>query len=320
MATPRILITRALPQQVVDAVAAFAEVSVNRDMSAYRSDDAAMAMISYDGIMPTLGDNFGPTAFRSALDIRCKIIANVGVGYNHIDVAAAHRRGVVVTNTPGAVTDATADVAMMLLLSVARRGAEGDRLIRAGNWNEWHPMFMLGTHVTGKRLGIIGMGGIGRALAKRAHFGFDMEILYYNRSTVDCGIPGARQVATLEEVMAGSDFVSVHLPGGDATRHIMNAEILSHARRGAILINTARGDVVDEAALIAALKSGQLAGAGLDVFESEPHVPEALRAMENVVLTPHTGTSSLEVRLAMMMMAVENLRAFFAGEPVPNPV
>ncbi|MCB1366684.1 MAG: D-glycerate dehydrogenase, partial [Rhodobacteraceae bacterium] len=218
-------------------------------------------------------------------------------------------------------TDATADIAVMLMLMTARRAGEGERMVRAGQWAGWNPTQLLATHVTGKRLRSIGMGRIGRAVAHRAHFGFGMDVVFYNRSPVaDCGIPGARQLPSLEAVMQAADFVSINVPGGPDNRHMISASVLAAARPGLILINTARGEVIDEAALINTLETGVLAGAGLDVFEAEPYVPGALRAMENVTLLPHIGTSSLEVRTAMGMVAVDNIRAFFAGNTPPNAV
>jgi lactate dehydrogenase-like 2-hydroxyacid dehydrogenase len=240
------------------------------------------------------------------------------VGYNHIDVAAAKAAGVVVTNTPGAVTDATADIALTLMLMTARRAGEGERMLRAGNWQGWHPTQMLGAHMSGKSLGIIGMGRIGKAIAKRAHYGFGMPVRFFNRSPVAApGLP-AEQV-DMEEALA-ADFVVIAVPGGPATRHLIDAEALAQMKPHAFLINIARGDIVDEAALIAALQDQSIAGAGLDVYEHEPKVAPEMMAMENVTLLPHLGTAALEVREAMGLMAVENLHAFFEGKPLPNLV
>ncbi|MBZ0130490.1 MAG: D-glycerate dehydrogenase [Rhodobacteraceae bacterium] len=321
MTRPRLLITRPLPEPVIEAARAICDVVVSPDNEGLDLDDSGLALLAYDAILATLGDTFTAAAFASVPEPRCKLLANFGVGYNHIDVDAARRKGIIVTNTPGAVTDATADIAVMLMLMTARRAGEGERMVRAEQWTGWNPTQLLGTHVTGKRLGIIGMGRIGRAVAHRAHFGFGMDVVFYNRSPVaDCGIPGARQLPSLEAVMQAADFVSINVPGGPDNRHMISASVLAAAKPGLILINTARGEVIDEAALIAALETGKLAGAGLDVFEAEPYVPGALRAMENVTLLPHIGTSSLEVRTAMGMVAVDNIRAFFAGNTPPNAV
>ncbi len=271
-------------------------------------------------MLPTLGDAFGTSAFDAVDAPRCRLLANFGVGYNHIDAAAAKAKGIAVTNTPGAVTDATADIAMMLILMSARRASEGERLVRAGQWTGWHPVQMLGQHVTGKTLAIIGMGRIGKAIARRAHFGFGMRIVFFNRSPVaDAGMP-AVQAATVAEAMAAGDFVVTAVPGGPATRHIIGADALAAMQPHAHLVNIARGDVVDEAALIAALTERRIAGAGLDVYEREPVVPEALKALNNVTLLPHLGTATSEVRTAMGMMAVENLLAFAEGRALINPV
>jgi gluconate 2-dehydrogenase len=222
-----------------------------------------------------------------------------------------------VSNTPGAVTDATADIALTLILMTARRAGEGERLVRSGGWEGWHPTQMLGMHVTGRRVGIIGMGRIGKAIARRCHFGFGMEVVYFNRSAAEPGL--AARAVPLSEALA-ADIVVVALPGGPATRHTINAERLAQMRPEAIFINISRGDVVDESALVAALAQGHIAGAGLDVYEHEPTIHPGLLALENVTLLPHLGTAALEVRQAMGLMAVDNLLAFAAGTPLPNPV
>ena len=250
---------------------------------------------------------------------RARILANFGVGYNHIDVEVAKRAGLTVTNTPGAVTDATSDIAMTLMLMSCRRAAEGERLVRSGKWEGWHPVQMLGTHMTGKRVGILGMGRIGQAIARRCHFGFEMEVSYVSRSEKSLDFPATR-CETPEALAAEVDILVVSVPASPATHHMVNADVLAEMKPTAHLVNIARGDIVDEAALIAALEEGRIAGAGLDVYEHEPDVPEALRALDSVVLLPHLGTATLEVREDMGRMAVENLRAFFAGEDVPNPV
>jgi hydroxypyruvate reductase len=277
------------------------------------------ALALYDGIVPTLGDLFSADVLAEAKGSRCRILANFGVGYNHIDVAAARAVGITVTNTPGAVTDATADIALLLMLMSARRAGEGERMVRAGRWTGWHPTQMLGLHMTGKRVGIVGMGRIGQAIARRCHFGFGMEVLFHNRSAKALDFP-ARQVGSLAALAEAVDFLVLAVPGGAETRHLVGAKVLAAMRPGAHLVNIARGDVVEEAALIEALRAGRIAGAGLDVYENEPEVPEILRKMENVTLLPHLGTAAQEVREAMGLMAVENLRAFFAGEAPPNPV
>lgn len=315
----KLLITRRLPPAVEAEAAARFEVTFRDGGEPLSPEEVRGALRDYDLVLPTLGDRFDAAAFAAEPSPRCKVLANFGVGYNHIDVAAAHASGVQVSNTPGVLTDATADLAMTLLLMVARRAGEGERLVRSGQWAGWLPLQMLGTQVTGKRLGVVGLGRIGKAIAKRAQAGFGMEVVFYNRSKVaDPGVP-ARQVATLAEAMA-ADFVVVAVPGGAATHHLVGAEALAAMKPTGFLINIARGDVVDEAALIAALEGGRIAGAGLDVYEFEPKVPEALRAMENVVLLPHLGSAALEVREAMGRLALANLVAFAEGRALPNAV
>ncbi|WP_294612299.1 2-hydroxyacid dehydrogenase [uncultured Roseovarius sp.] len=315
----RVLLTRPLPDRVVEAARTHFEVELRDDPAPLKLGQMRGALALYDGVLPTLGDMFSAEVFADANNPRCKILANFGVGYNHIDAAAARAAGISVTNTPGAVTDATADIAMTLILMSARRAGEGERMVRAGKWPGWNPTQMLGLHVSGKTVGIIGMGRIGQAIAQRCHFGFGMDVIYYNRSPKAMEFP-ARQVESLEALAAEADIVVVAVPGGAETHHIVGAPVFEAMKPSGHFINIARGDVVDEAALIAALQAGAFAGAGLDVYEKEPVVPEALKAMENVTLLPHLGTAALEVREAMGLMAVENLRAFFAGETPPNLV
>ncbi|MGY6409749.1 MAG: 2-hydroxyacid dehydrogenase [Alkalilacustris sp.] len=319
--TPRVLITRPLPERVVAAArAAGFDLEVRAETTPLTRAELATSLRAFDAVLPTLGDVYDAALFAEVPAPRARMLANFGVGYNHIDVAAARAAGLVVTNTPGAVTDATADIALTLMLMSARRAAEGERLVRAGRWEGWHPTQMLGMHLSGKTLGIVGMGRIGRAIARRAQAGFGMRVLYLNRSAVpDTGVP-AERVAELPALMAASDVVVVAVPGGPATRHLINAAALGAMQPHAHLVNISRGDVIDEAALIDALGAGRIGGAGLDVYEHEPHVPDRLRALDNVVLLPHLGTAALEVREAMGLMAVENLRAFLAGEAPPNAV
>lgn len=223
------------------------------------------------------------------------------------------------TNTPGAVTDATADVAMTLMLMSVRRAAEGERLVRSGAWAGWHPTQMLGLHLTGKRVGIVGMGRIGQAIARRCHYGFEMQVSYFNRSEKDLDFPATR-VESLTVLAEAVDVLVIAVPGGGETRHLIDEAVLGAMQPHAHLINIARGDVVQEAALIEALQAGRIGGAGLDVYEFEPKVPQALRDLDNVVLLPHLGTAAHEVRVDMGLMAVANLQAFIDGEAPPNRV
>lgn len=316
----KVLITRKLPDAVLVAAQSRFDVTVRDDTSPMRPDEITASLRDYDAVLPTLGDLYRADVFAGVLRPRCRLLANFGVGYNHIDAPAARAAGIAVTNTPGAVTDATADIALMLILMSARRASEGERLVRAGKWEGWHPTQFLGLHVSGKTLGIIGMGRIGKAVARRAHLGFAMQIVFFNRSTVaDAGVP-ARQLATLHDVMRSADFVVVAVPGGAETRHIVDAAALGRMQPHAHLVNISRGDTVDEAALIEALEARRIGGAGLDVYEREPLVPRRLVALENVTLLPHLGTAALEVRTAMGLMAVDNLIAFAEGRPLPNAV
>jgi lactate dehydrogenase-like 2-hydroxyacid dehydrogenase len=251
------------------------------------------------------------------------MLANFGVGFNHIDTAAAKQAGLAVSNTPDVLTEATADIAMTLVLMVSRRTGEGERHVRSGAWTGWRPTHMLGSQVSGKVLGLVGMGRIARAVARRAHHGFGMRVIFhdpYPPSPTEAAALGAEPRNRLDDVLAESDFVSLHCPATPETRHLMNRERLGRMRRSAFLINTARGDVVDEAALVEALSKGTIAGAGLDVFEKEPQVSAPLISMENVVLLPHLGSATRETRVAMGMRALENLRLFFSGAPLRDRV
>lgn len=318
MSKPNVYISRPLPKRVLEEAEKHFNTDVRQETLPMSPEDVRNVLARFDGFLPTLGDPLDAAAFTG--DVRSKIIANFGVGYNHIDVAEARARGAVVTNTPGAVTEATADIALTLMLMTARRVGEGERLLRDGQWTGWHPTQLLGMHLGGKTVGIVGMGRIGKALARRAHLGLGMDVVFYNRSPVaDAGVP-AKQLDSIRDVMAQSDIVSIHIPGGGINRHAIGPDELAAMKPSAFIVNTARGDVINEAALVAALQAGKIAGAGLDVFEREPEVPQALTQMENVTLLPHLGTASLEVRENMGMMAVENLRAFFAGETPPNTV
>jgi glyoxylate reductase len=250
-----------------------------------------------------------------------KVVANVAVGYDNIDVRAATQRGIVVTNTPGAVTEATADLTWGLLLSIARRIPEGDRYIRAGHWHEWKLMFMLGHDVYGQTLGVVGMGRIGQAVARRAQ-GFGMRVLYHNRHCLDTALENALGATRVElsTLLQQADFVSVHVPLTAETFHLINEAALRLMRPTAYLINTARGAVVDEQGLVRALTEGWIAGAALDVFEREPELSQALLELENVVLVPHIGSASVATRTKMAVMAAENLLAAMRGDRPPNVV
>jgi lactate dehydrogenase-like 2-hydroxyacid dehydrogenase len=316
----RILVTREWPAAVEQALRSRFDVTLQRaplDLQQWRK-----ALQEYDAICPCVADRVSADIFTGEKP-RTRLLANYGVGYNHIDLAAAKAHGIAVSNTPDVLTDATADLAMTLLLMLARRAGEGERQLRRGEWQGWYPTHMMGAMVTGATLGIIGMGRIGVAMAAKAHYGFGMKILYHNRKPLnDLAISAmkAEYCGDINDLLRRVDFVALHCRGGPDTRHLLNAERIALMQKHAFLINTSRGDVVDETALIAALKEGRIAGAGLDVYEKEPAVPAELKAMENVVLLPHLGSATLETRTSMGMRVLSNLDAFFGGREVPDRV
>jgi glyoxylate reductase len=267
-------------------------------------------------LVPTVTDRIGASLIR-ALPPSVKLIANFGVGVDHIDLAAAKARGVPVTNTPDVLTDDTADIAMALILAAARRMGEGERLLRAGAWTGWTPTFLVGTRVTGKRLGILGMGRIGAAVARRAQ-GFGMELHYHNRRPV----PGAaaRHWPDLDAMLRAIDILSIHCPRTAETVGLISAARLALLPKHAVVVNTARGGIVDEVALAAALADGRIAAAGLDVYDGEPKVNPALLKLENVVLAPHLGSATDLGRIAMGERVMANIEAFAAGKPLPDLV
>ncbi|WP_138467935.1 D-glycerate dehydrogenase [Poseidonocella sp. HB161398] len=316
----KIYVTRPLPEAVEARLKGLGDCTFRPSTAPLDGDELRMSLRDFDLVLPTLRDMYSAGVFADVAAPRAKLLANFGMGFNHIDVAAAAAAGIMVTNTPGAVTDATADIGLMLMLMSCRRAAEGERLVRAGGWEGWHPVQMLGLHMTGKTLGVIGMGRIGKAVARRAALGFGMKVVFFNRSPVaDPGVE-ATQLGSLAEVMAACDVAIVCVPGGPATRHLIDAAALGAMQPHAHLVNIARGDIVDEAALVAALEAGTIGGAGLDVYENEPEVPEALRRLPNVTLLPHLGTATLEVREDMGHMAVDNLEAVLKGGTPPNLV
>jgi lactate dehydrogenase-like 2-hydroxyacid dehydrogenase len=322
MMKPKIFMTRRWPESVEKELLGRYNVTLNTEDRPLSAEAFKFALQNYDAVCPAVCDSF-PAEVLKVTHKRCKILANFGVGYNHIDISAAKAENLMVTNTPGVLTHSTADIAMTLLLMSARRGAEGDRLVRAKQWEGWSPTHMLSSNVTGATLGLIGFGRIAQAMARKAHHGFDMPILYYNPSDADKDVVDdlhATRCDSIEELMEKSDFVSLHCPGNATTHHLINAERLKSMKTSAHLINTARGDVLDTQALITALKNKQLAGAGLDVYEGEPNLPNQLLTLNNVSLLPHLGSATLATRIAMGEKALLNLAAFFSGNPVPNPV
>jgi lactate dehydrogenase-like 2-hydroxyacid dehydrogenase len=315
MAKPIVVLTRRWPEAAERRLGELFDVRCNERDEPMGAEELREALQRADAVCPTISDAL-PAEVLDVPGRRARILANFGVGFNHIDIEAARRIGLVVTNTPDVLTDCTADVAMMLVLMVARRAGEGERQLRRGEWCGWAPTSLLGRKVSGKTLGLVGFGRIGRAVARRARLGFGMQVLFFDPSPAPEEVVqelGARRCATLEELLAAADFVSLHCPGGAANRHLIDARRLDLLRPDAYLINTARGDVVDQQALYHALVSGRLAGAGFDVYEDEPRVPEALCALENVVLLPHLGSATVETRTAMGFQVAENLEAFFSG-------
>ncbi|MCH2077500.1 MAG: D-glycerate dehydrogenase [Rhodobacteraceae bacterium] len=316
MTRPSLLVTRRLPQVVEAQLAASYDVALNRSDTPLTPAEFREAIQRFDAVLPTVTDKIGP----EVLDVpkaQTKILANYGVGYSHIDIEQAKTHGIAITNTPDVLSECTADLALTLMLMVARRAGEGEREIRSGVWDGWRPTHLMGTKVTGKTLGLVGFGRIGQEVAKRAHFGFDMEIVVYNRSPVAPEILArfnARQVRTIEELLPLSDFVSLHCPGGAGTTALIDGPRLDLMKEDAFLINTARGEVIDEAALAQALMFDTIAGAGLDVFEREPRVNPLLAQCDNLVMLPHLGSATQEARRAMGLRVLANLNDFFEGK------
>jgi lactate dehydrogenase-like 2-hydroxyacid dehydrogenase len=312
---PRVVVTRQLPAAVEEQLEREFDAQLNRDDHPFSAAELQNALRTADALLPTVTDKITGEVL-SAEPLRARILANFGVGFNHIDIGAAKARQVVVTNTPDVLTDDTADDAIMLMLMVARRAGEGERHVRSRAWTGWRPTHMVGTKVSGKTLGLVGMGRIARAAARRARLGFGMRVLFHDPfppSPDFLAELGVEPRASVDDVVREADFVSLHCPATPETRHLMDARRLALMKPTAFLINTARGDVVDEAALIAALAAGTIAGAALDVYEREPVVSPELLTMENVVLLPHLGSATRETRVAMGVRALDNLRAFFSG-------
>lgn len=321
MSRKRVLVTRRLPAAVESHLARRYDVRLNEADVPLERAELAAAMREYDAIVPTITDRFDAELLETP-GARVKILANFGAGFEHVDLAAAGRAGIRVTNTPDALTEATADIAMLLMLMAARRAGEGERELRAGGWTGWRPTHMLGQTLTGKTAGLVGFGRIAQATAARAA-AFGMNILYHSRRPAAPEVEarlGARRADSLEALAAEADIVSLHVPGGKETHHLIDAALLARMKPTAIVVNTARGPVIDEEALAAALVSGQIAAAGLDVYEREPKVHPRLLTLDNAVLLPHLGSATIETRTAMGMQAAANLEAFFAGREPPNRV
>lgn len=309
---PKILISRRWPQAVEARLSARYDVTLNEGDTPLTLDQLRAAMRNYDALCPTVSDKV-PAEVLSAPGARVRIVANYGAGYEHIDLDAAKAAGIAVTNTPDVLTDATAELALLLMLMASRRAGEGERELRAGEWTGWRPTHLLGQSLAGKTLGLVGYGRIARATAERAKAALGMKIAYHSRRRVE-DEDGAVYFGTLEALAEASDVLSLHTPGGPQTHHMIDAALLRRMKPTALLINTARGSVVNEDDLAQALTEGVIGGAGLDVYQGEPMINPALLAAPNAVLLPHLGSATLETRTAMGMRVVDNLDRFFDGE------
>jgi lactate dehydrogenase-like 2-hydroxyacid dehydrogenase len=309
---PVILVTRKLPDAVEDRIRRDYDPILNPDDVLYSSDEIIERAKGVDAILPCHTEQFTAEVI-TRLPEGVRAIANFSVGYDHVDTEAAKARGLIVTNTPEVLSDATAELTMMLMLGAARRASEGERLVRTQEWKDWSPRFMVGTQVTGKRLGILGFGRVGRVVAKRAR-AFDMEIHYNDRKHMPPELEeGAIYHPTAEELMPHCDFLTLHTVASPETTKLLNADRIALLPDGAIVVNASRGVVVDDDALIAALKSGKLTAAGLDVYNDEPNINPEYRQLSNVFLMPHIGSATKETRIAMGFRALDNLDAVFAG-------
>ena len=315
----RVLVTRLLPADVEARLRRDYDVDLNPADQLYDTETLLSKAEGADAMLILPSERMSADVIRR-LPESVKIVATFSVGFEHIDREAAKARGLIFSSTPDVLNDCTADMAMMLLLAAARRARECEQILRTGGWTGMAPTWMLGTKVSGKRLGIVGMGRIGKVMAKRAR-GFDMEVHYHNRSRLPADLEhGAVYHADAGKMLPLCDFISMHCPASPETKHWLNADRLAQLPDGAIVVNTARGPVIDEAALIAALQSGKLGGAGLDVFEREPEVPAELIALNNAILMPHIGSSTVETRNAMGFKCCDNIDAYFAGIEPPDRI
>jgi lactate dehydrogenase-like 2-hydroxyacid dehydrogenase len=311
---PVVLVTRKLPAAVEQKLAENFATILNPDDKLYSTDELLELAAGADAILPCHTEKF-PAATIAQLPARVKAIANFSVGVDHVDLEAAKQKQVIVTNTPDVLSDATAEIAILLMLGAARRASEGERLVRSQQWQDWSPAFMVGRQITGKRLGILGLGRVGQVVARRAR-GFEMTVHYYNRKPLDPEHAGdAIYHDSVEALLANIDVLSIHCPASDATRGLLNRETIALMHRDAILVNTSRGGVIDDDALVAALQAGNIAAAGLDVFNGEPEaIHPGYRQLDNVFLLPHIGSATVETRDAMGFRAIDNLIAIFNGE------
>lgn len=310
---PTVLVGRKLPDAVEARLERDYNPILNPDDKLYTSEELIELSAKADAILPCHSEHFTAEVIEKLSD-RVKAIANFSVGYDHVDTDAAKKKGIIVTNTPDVLSDATAEIAILLMLGAARRASEGERLVRSKGWKDWSPAFMVGTQTTGKRFGVIGMGRVGRVAAERAR-GFDMEIHYYNRKQLSPDLEqGAVFHADVDSLLANADVLSIHCPATAETKGLLNADKIAKLPDGAIVVNTSRGAVIDDDALIDALKSGKLAAAGLDVYNGEPaDIHPGYRELDNIFLLPHIGSATKDTRDAMGFRALDNLDAIFAG-------
>ncbi|BDW94438.1 D-glycerate dehydrogenase [Thalassospira tepidiphila] len=316
---PVLAVTRRLPDAVAKRAAESYDIRTQEDDDPLTRAEILALCHGADAALVSVGDPIDAEFFDHLSD-SVKIIATFSVGTDHIDLAAARKKGVIIGNTPGVLTDATADIAWLLILGAARRASEGEAEVRNATWSSWRPTHLMGTQVTGKKLGIVGMGRIGQAVAKRAR-GFDMDIHYYNRRQLPADQEmGATYHDSIDGLLPHCDFLSLHCPSTPETRGMVNEDFIAKLPDGAIIVNTARGDVVNDQDLIAALKSGKLTAAGLDVFAGEPNIEPAYRDLANTFLLPHLGSATVETRNAMGFRALDNIDAFVAGKDVPFTV
>ncbi|WP_026874082.1 2-hydroxyacid dehydrogenase [Inquilinus limosus] len=318
---PLVIVTRKLPDVIETRMMELFETRLNHDDVAMDREQLVAAMREADVLVPTVTDRIDADLLAQS-GPQLKLIASFGTGVDHIDLSAAKARGLTVTNTPGVLTEDTADMTMALILAVARRLAEGERLVRAGQWTGWSPTGMLGARLGGKRLGIVGMGRIGQAVARRAR-AFGLSVHYHNRNRVHPEVEAeldATYWPSLDQMLSRMDIVSVNCPRTPATYHLLSPRRLKLMRRDALIVNTSRGEVIDEDALAQMLKQGELGGAGLDVFEREPNVNPKLLKLPNVVLLPHMGSATLEGRIDMGQKVIVNIRSFVDGHVPPDRV
>jgi len=319
MSRKRILVTRRMPVPTTDRLARDYDAALNADDVRMDGDAIVAAAEGVDGLLVCATERLGPEVI-ARLPASVGIVATYSVGHEHIDLDAARARGLVVTNTPDVLTDATAEIAFLLILAASRRAGEGERILRAGRWTGWSTDFLVGPQVTGKRLGIVGMGRIGCAVARMAR-GFAMEVHYHNRRRLPAEQEqGAIHHERLDDLLAVADVLSLHAPATPETENLLDAAAIARLPQNAVVVNTARGTLVDDDALIAALRSGRIAAAGLDVFRGEPNLDPRYLELDNAVLLPHMGSSTHETRAAMGDRALDNLDAFFAGREPPDRV